>query len=175
MKIFSKNEYVIWIEFEDNITNFFNEKCGVLEQYKIKPGIMPPHMTLTFIKTKNIDKFIEYTKSFFKENSVSINLQSVDMFKSRVVYYAPEKSSELLNFQRSFCRGLSEIGKLSWKLYFPENWTPHIALTGSLNKTDSIKALSIMRDGFSPIENVKIKRIIIKNCYSGEIVLNIHN
>lgn len=175
MKFFSKDEYVVWIEFDNYITDFFNEKCCVLEQYKIKPGIMPPHMTLTFVKTKSIDEFIEYTKSFFKKNSVNINLQSVDMFKNRVVYYALEKSSELLNLQSSFCNGLSEIGKLSWKLYFPENWTPHIALTGSLNKRDSIKALSIMRDGFSPIKNIKTQKIIIKNCYSGEIVLNMHN
>lgn len=174
MKRFAENEYVIWLEFDEDATNFFNEKCAILDRYKIKQGVRPPHMTLTFVKTENIDEVIAYTKSFFYENSICISLMSVEMFKNRVIYYAPKKSEKLLDFQKRFCVGLTDFGKLSWKLYFPDKWTPHIALTGNLSKKKSTEAVSVMTEGFLPLKALQPQKAVIKNCYSGEVVLNLN-
>ncbi len=174
VKRFAENEYVIWLEFDEDITNFFNKKCAMLDRYKIKQGVRPPHMTLTFVKTNCINEVIKYTKSFFSKNNICISLMSVEMFKNRVVYYAPQKSEKLFDFQKRFCIGLIVFGKLSWKLYLPERWTPHIALTGNLSKKKSAEAVSIITEGFLPIKDIQPKKAVIKNCYSGEIVLNLN-
>ena len=152
--------YVIWMEFEDEYTGFLNEKCRELDENNIKPGIRPPHMTLTFFKTDDKDRLIEFTKAFFESNSINIKINALSQFPGGVLYYAPRVTSELLELHNKFCKGICEFGELSWDLYYPENWTPHIALTGDLKESDVLKAFSIMRNGFES-KAVGIKRIMI--------------
>lgn len=152
--------YVIWMEFDDEYTEFLNKKCKALDENNIKPGIRPPHLTLTFFKTNDRDKLIEFIKSFVENNSINIKINSISAFSEGVLFYAPSVTSELLEYHNNFCKGLCEFGELSWDLYYPGKWTPHIALTSDLNGSDILKAFSIMREGFEEKE-VGIKRIMI--------------
>ena len=165
-------KYAIWVEFDDEFTVFLDKKCKELEEYKIDPAIRPPHMTLTFVKTDNQEKLIEYTKAFIQENTVDIVVNSIGGFSGGVLFYAPKVSKELIEFQSAFCQGVSEFGELAWDLYYPGNWTPHIALTGELDDTAAAKAFSIMRNEFS-VTNATIKSVVIKSCVDGEVVLKL--
>lgn len=173
MKRFYKNEYVVWVEFDEESTAFFEEKCRLLDAHSIKPGVRPPHMTISFARTDSCFELMEYTKSFFSKNTVVIDIDEVDMFTNRVVFYKPRQSEDLLSLQKDFCFGLLNFAKLSWNLYFPKNWTPHIALTDSLSKRQSIAAQNLMQKDFTPRSNVKIKKVIVKNCYTGEVFLSL--
>lgn len=50
---------------------------------------------------------------------------------------------------------------------------PHIALTDSLSKRQSIAVQNLMQKDFSPRSNVKMKKVIVKNCYTGEVFLSL--
>lgn len=170
MKSFTENEYVIWVELDENCTDFFNKKCEILEKNNINAGIRPSHITITFVRTDNLERLIEYTKSFVDEHTVDIVLNSIGTFTGGVVFYSPIVSNELLQYQSNFCKGVSEFGELSWDLYYPGNWTPHIALTGSLDKETTVNAFSIMLDGFS-VMKAYIRKVVIKNS-KGEVVFS---
>lgn len=98
-------------------------------------------------------------------------INEVGQFAGGFTFYAPKKTKELMNFQKEFCDGIAEFGELAWDLYYPQNWTPHIALTGELDEEAAKRALSIIEDGFSATE-VSIKKVVIKK--DGEIVLEIY-
>ena len=84
-----------------------------------------------------------------------------------VLYYAPKVTMELLKFHSDYCKGLTEFGELTWDLYYPGNWTPHIALTGELDDEAASKAITIMRKGFSK-RNVVVKRVMVRG--NGETI-----
>lgn len=156
----NEETYVIWLEFDDEFTEFLNEKCIELNDNNITPGVRPPHLTLTFVKTDDRERLIEFVKECLKVNMVDIVINSIGQFSSGILYYAPKVNSALLKLHNTLCQGLSEFGELTWNLYYPENWTPHIALTGELNEQDVLKAFSIMRKDFSK-RTVSIRKILV--------------
>ena len=162
----NEQTYVIWLEFDDEFTTFLDEKCLELNANNIAPGIRPPHMTLTFVKTDNRERLIEFTKNYLQENIEDIVIGSISQFPGGILYYAPHINSKLLNLHTDLCRGLCEFCELTWELYYPGNWTPHIALTAELNDQDVLKAFSIMRRDFSS-RTVSVKRILIW-AYNGD-------
>lgn len=165
-------KYAIWVEFDDEYTKFLDEKCKELDKYEIGSGIRPPHLTLTFVRTDNVKKLIDYTKTFIKNNNVEVEINNIGMFEGGILFYAPKVSSELLKFQNDFCEGISEFGELAWDLYYPGNWTPHVALTGELDENKTNKAFLIVQSGFGR-RKVEIKRIVVKSCEDGTVVANI--
>ena len=141
--------YVIWLEFEEAFTNYLNAKCSELEENHISEVIRPPHLTLAFVKTDQHERLIEYVKNYFLKSKVEVLINSIGQFSGGNIFYAPKANNELLSLHNDFCQGLCEIGEQTWDLYYPGNWTPHIALTGELCHEDSVKAFSIMRKGFT--------------------------
>ena len=162
----NEQTYVIWLEFDDEFTTFLDEKCQELKVNNIASGIRPPHMTLTFVKTDNRERLIAFTKNYLRKNIVDIVIDSIGQFLGGILYYAPCVNSRLLNLHTGLCRGLCEFSELVWDLYYPDNWTPHIALTAELNDQDVLKAFSIMRRDFSR-RIVSVKRILIW-AYNGD-------
>ena len=162
----TEQTYAIWLEFDDEFTTFLDEKSLELKTNNIAPGIRPPHLTLTFVKTNNREKLIEFTKNYLRENIVDIVISSISQFQGGILYYAPKVNRELLNLQAGLCCGLCEFGELTWDLYYPDNWVPHIALTAELNDQDALKAFAIMRRDFSK-RIVSIKKILIW-AYNGD-------
>lgn len=65
MKKFLDNEYVIWCEFDIEFQNYLQACCDSLELKGIPMGIRPPHLTVTFVKTDQIEQLIKLTKEFF--------------------------------------------------------------------------------------------------------------
>lgn len=97
-------------------------------------------------------------------------IQSIGAFPSGIMYYAPKANRELVDMQEGYVAAISEIAEVSWDLYEPGNWTPHIALTAPLDKNMSTTAFSIMMNNFN-LSSAKVKTIVIKKCVNGEIVL----
>lgn len=157
------DKYVIWVEFNEEYMDFLNKKCEELEENKIEQGFKPPHLTMAFVKNCDEEKLLEYTEKYFRENSAELTLtiNSVGVFSGGFVFYAPKVTEELLAFQRRYCEEMRKIGDLAWDLYYPENWTPHIALTGMLSEDDVIKAFSIMKKGFADTK-IFIKKVAIR-------------
>jgi len=156
-----KDNYVIWMEFDDEYMDFLNKKCEELAENEIKQGFKPPHLTLTFVENCDEQKLIQYTEEFFENKEVELFINSVGSFSGGVIFYAPRATKELLELQRNYCEGLKGIGDLAWDLYYPENWNPHIALTGVLNDEDAIKAFSIMKKEFNGT-NAIVKKVVIR-------------
>ena len=156
----NEQTYVIWLEFDDEFTAFLDKRCHELKDNNIVPGVRPPHLTLTFVKTDDREKLIEFTKNCLQKNIKNIVINSIGQLSGGILYYAPRVNSELLDLHHDLCRGLCEFGELTWDLYFPGNWTPHIALTGELSEQDILKAFSIMSKDFLE-RTVFIKRILI--------------
>ena len=162
----NEQTYVIWLEFDDEFTSFLEGKCLELNANNIEPGIRPPHMTLTFVKADDRERLIESTKNYLRENLEDIVIGSVSQFPGGVLYYAPRINSKLLNLHIGLCRELCEFGELTWDLYYPDHWTPHVALTAGLNHQDAQKAFSIMIKDFST-RTVSVKRALIW-AYNGD-------
>ena len=171
MKEFSLDEYVIWVEFDENTSDFLEKKCKELDDNCIPEGIRPPHMTITFVKTAFENKLIEYVERFMKTHSVDMKLNSIGAFVGGVLFYEPKADEGLLRFQREFCEGVSEFAELSWDLYYPGNWTPHIALTGLLDEEKAARAFKIMLRDYNPGKLV-IKKVLIRNS-TGDTVLDL--
>ncbi len=169
MKKFSDNEYVIWCEFDEEFQNYLQSCCESLEKSGVPLGIRPPHLTLTFVKTDQIEQLKTLTSEFF-ETSPDIMIHSVGAFPGGILYYAPKATTELLGMQKEYVAAISEMAEVSWDLYLPGNWTPHIALTAALDENMSAAAFSIMMKNFH-LSSVKIKTIVVKKCADGEIVL----
>jgi len=163
-KIFYDNEYVLWLEFDENTTTFLNSKCEALAEQEIEPGVRPPHLTLSFIRSDNEKELKELVIHFFdKVKELSFTLNSVGAFSGGVLFYGPKVTIELLQLHKNLCQVISETADLSWDLYVPGKWTPHIALTGGLSKEDAKKAFTIMMSEFESIKtsvvSVKLRRL----------------
>lgn len=169
MKKFLDNEYVIWCEFDNAFQNYLQSRCDSLEMSGIPLGIRPPHLTLTFVKTDHIEQLKTITKDFFGL-SPNLMIHSVGAFPDGIMYYAPKASAELVGMQKEYVAAINEIAEVSWDLYLPGNWTPHIALTGPLDENMCVAAFSIMMKNFNLL-SAEIKTIVIKKCLDGEIVL----
>ena len=156
----NKQTYVIWLEFDDIFTEFLDEKCIRLTENNITPGIKPPHLTLAFVRTNDHNRLIKFVKEYLQKNMIDIEINAIGQFSGGILYYAPKVNSRLLKLHSGLCQGLREFGELTWDLYFPEKWTPHIALTGQLDEKDVLKAFSIMRRDFST-RTVSISKILI--------------
>ncbi|MDO4277144.1 MAG: hypothetical protein Q4D16_26080 [Eubacteriales bacterium] len=173
MKDFAHNEYVIWVELNDSCKEYLNKKCVELESDHIKPGVGPPHMTLTFVKTEHPEELKQYTESFVNKNIMDIILNSISMFPAGVLFYAPQVTKELLLLHEEYCRGISDFGELSWELYVPGKWVPHVALTGELDAIERVRAFSIMNEGFIPMSSSDDNRVLVKHCLTGETLLDL--
>ena len=158
--VMDSQTYVIWLEFDDEFSEFLNEKCNELNEKNIIPGIRPPHLTLTFVRTNDRERLIGVCREYLQKNMVDIEINAIEQFSSGVIYYAPKVTSELLKLHNDLCQRLCEFGELTWDLYHPGNWTPHIALTGESNEQDVQTAVSIMRKSFSK-RMVSIKKILV--------------
>lgn len=66
-----KDNYVIWIEFDDEFMSFLNEKCKELDLYGFASGFRPPHLTMTFVENSDEEKLLHFTKDFFIKNSLN--------------------------------------------------------------------------------------------------------
>lgn len=171
-KIFYENEYVLWLEFDEAVASFLNDKCNVLEQNNIPSGIRPPHLTMVFVRCDDEDLLQRTVKEFFKKvQQLSLTINTVGLFPGGIVFYQPKVTIELLQLHKELSHILSKIGSLSWDLYFPGNWTPHIALTGALNINDINAAITIMLDGFSRLTSEKVI-IKLRKCFTGKEVVN---
>lgn len=167
-KKFYENEYVIWLEFDESMTAFLNERCKLLEQHNIEAGIRPPHLTMTFVRSDNEEELKNTVAGFLERvNKLSITLNSIGIFPGGVVFYEPKVTIELLQLHKEFCDALAEIAELSWDLYVPNCWTPHIALTGTLSDESLNTAITIMNDKFY---GVKADKFIVKlkKCFKGK-------
>lgn len=158
-----KDNYVIWIEFDDEFMNFLNEKCKELDAHGFTPGFRPPHMTMTFVENCDEEKLLQFTKEFFLKKQLVLNIGMIGKFSGGVLLYVPKVTEELLTYHREYCEGVSKFSDLAWDLYVPGNWTPHIALTGALNEADAITAFSVMQKDFSGAEAAMKKIAIRKN------------
>ncbi len=171
-KIFYENEYVLWLEFDENMNAFLNNKCELLEQQNIPAGIRPPHLTMTFMRCDNEEELAKTIINFFKKvNEIPLILNSIGIFSGGIVFYEPKATIELLELYKELCQTLSKVANLSWDLYTPDRWTPHIALTGALTGKDLNTAIAIMLDRFI---GYKADRVIIKlkKCFTGKEIVN---
>lgn len=162
-----KDNYVIWVEFDDEFMNFLNEKCNELDANGIASGFRPPHLTMTFVEDCDEEKLIQFTKEFFLKKQLNLNISMIGKFSGGFLLYVPKVTDELLKYHREYCEGVSEFGDLAWDLYVPGNWTPHIALTGALSEEDAITAFYILQKNFSGAE-VSMKKIAIRK--NGELL-----
>lgn len=172
-KIFYENEYVLWLEFDEQTNEFLNEKCILLDQSNIATGIRPPHITITFVQCDNEERVVNTVIEFFKKiNELSFMINSIGIFSGGVVFYEPKITIELLQLHKELSQALSKVASLSWDLYLPDRWTPHIALTGTLTGESLKTAITIMSENFMEF---KTNRTIVKlkKCFTGEEVVNL--
>ena len=163
----NEQTYVIWLEFDGEFGDYIDAKCIELDNHGIPAGIRPPHLTLTFAKTDQYEKLVQYVTDYFAGKKIEIIISTIGQFSGGNMIYLPKANEKLLGLHKEFCQGIYEFGELAWDLYYPGNWTPHIALTGELNYEDSLKAFSIMKKGFKA-QTVQASRILVSACKGEE-------
>ena len=171
-KIFYENEYVLWLEFDNNTNEFLNGKCELLDQKEIPSGIRPPHLTLAFVRCDNEGGLKDIVMNYFERIAeFTLLFDSLGIFPGGIVYYKPRATLELIQLHTKLIRALNDIGIISWDLYTSERWSPHVALTGPLEGEKLNTAISIMMEQFT---GIKTEHTIVKlrKCLTGEEIVS---
>ncbi len=114
---------------------------------------VPPHMTLCALEARNPDVltpgFMEFSGAA-KQGDIII--ASVAEFFPYVMYASPVPNRYLLDLSSQLEQIYKYVEEVSINRYYSaDSWMPHITLAKRLEPEQMLKALEIMRAGFTPV------------------------
>ena len=121
---------------------------------------VPPHLTICAVEAPNVDVLVSGFKAFADElQSGEVMLASIGTLFPYVVYCAPVPSRYLLSMSAKANEIISAVPDVSINKYYrTDSWMPHVTFAKKLNDDQMIKALTVMRSSFVPI-NARIVRV----------------
>lgn len=119
---------------------------------------IPPHITIGMINTDDVEEACLKLESIVKSiKSFEIQLISVGMFGSKVVYIEPVLSKELHELCEMVNRTYAGEIHMSSR-YKPFGWLPHITVAKYLTKEQQLEAVKLLQDE-NVFRNVRIEKI----------------
>ena len=168
--------YLVSLYFDDKaavrIESFINKVSEKSGNTFMTDNNVPPHITITSFQTAEENRVVEILDKRIKDIEAGIiDLVSIGVFKSSVIFLAPVLNEYLHNLSVNIYESISLVDNISIsKYYLPFQWMPHTTIAKKLTKEELITAFQELEKNFTIFSGMIIRISLSKTNPHEEII-----
>ena len=174
--------YLVSLYFDDKtsrkIQGFINKVASKSGNSFMIDGNVPPHITITSFQTAEENRVVEILDKRIKDIEAGIiDLVSIGVFKSSVIFLAPILNEYLHNLSVSIYESISLVENICIsKYYMPFQWMPHTTIAKKMTREELMAAFQELEKNFTIFSGMVTRIALSKtNPYEDIIVWELDN